>query len=51
MRVQAGRREVLVDRLPGFPDGITRSKDGRSFWVGLVAPPSLMSKAMPYRCG
>lgn len=35
--MQAGQREVLVDKLPGFPDGITTSSSG-SFWVGLVVP-------------
>ncbi|BDA50629.1 Adipocyte plasma membrane-associated protein [Coccomyxa sp. Obi] len=34
---KAGQREVLVDQLPGFPDGITTSSSG-SFWVGLVVP-------------
>lgn len=47
--MQAGRREVILDALPGFPDGVSRSADGKSFWVGVVTPPSLMSKAMPYR--
>lgn len=32
--------EILVDNLPGFPDGITR--DGDRFWVGLVAPRSAL---------
>lgn len=34
---RAGETEVLLDRLPGFPDNINRGLDGR-FWVGLVAP-------------
>lgn len=34
---KAGQKEVLVDQLPGFPDGITTSSSG-SFWVGLVVP-------------
>ena len=33
----AGRTEVIVDNLPGFPDNINTGRDGR-FWVGLVAP-------------
>jgi hypothetical protein len=35
---QRGRREVFIDNLPGFPDGITRSLDGKSFYISLVAP-------------
>lgn len=34
---RAGSTEVLVDNLPGFPDGVSRAPDG-SFWVSLVAP-------------
>ena len=33
----AGRTEVLIDNLPGFPDNINNGLDGR-FWIGLVAP-------------
>lgn len=33
----AGRREVLVDNLPGMPDNLSRAKDDR-FWVAMVAP-------------
>merc|ERR1712129_212634 len=39
----------LVDRLPGIPDGISRSPDG-GFWVGLVVPLSPLPKLLgPYR--
>jgi hypothetical protein len=33
---------VLIDGLPGTPDGISRSRDGNAFWVSLVSniPPS-----------
>lgn len=33
----AGRTDVLIDNLPGFPDNINNGYNGR-FWVGLVAP-------------
>ena len=29
--------DVLVDKLPGMPDGISRSADG-GFWLALVVP-------------
>ena len=29
--------DVFIERLPGFPDGISRAPDG-SFWLALVAP-------------
>jgi hypothetical protein len=32
-----GESENLIEYLPGFPDGISRSVDG-NFWVSLVAP-------------
>lgn len=34
---KAGRHEVLVNALPGFPDNVTTGQDGR-FWVALVSP-------------
>ena len=33
----AGRTEVLLDNLPGFPDNINNGEQGR-FWIGLPAP-------------
>ena len=30
---------ILVDRLPGYPDNLTRGEEGR-YWVGLVKPRS-----------
>lgn len=33
----AGRVDVLIDGLPGFPDNIETGRDGR-LWVGLVVP-------------
>ena len=32
-----GSTEVVIDRLPGFPDGISRASDG-NYWLCLVAP-------------
>jgi hypothetical protein len=34
---RAGFSEVLIDGLPGTPDGISRSHDGDAFWVSLVS--------------
>ncbi|MGD8376911.1 MAG: SMP-30/gluconolactonase/LRE family protein [Acidobacteriota bacterium] len=34
---EAGRTEVVIDKLPGFPDNIDRGLDGR-YWIGLVSP-------------
>lgn len=36
---RVGRREVIIDNLPGFPDNINNGLNGR-FWIGLVAPRS-----------
>lgn len=32
-----GTHEILVDNLPGFPDGISRGTDGE-FWIALFTP-------------
>lgn len=34
---KAGTLEILIDRLPGFPDNISRASDG-NFWLCLVVP-------------
>jgi hypothetical protein len=34
---KAGTADVLIDRLAGAPDGITRTADGH-FWLSLVVP-------------
>jgi sugar lactone lactonase YvrE len=34
---KAGRTEILIDNLPGFPDGVSRGTDG-IFWVALISP-------------
>jgi len=36
---KAGSTEILIDAIPGFPDGIARASDG-SFWVALIVPDS-----------
>ena len=33
----AGKTDVVLDNLPGFPDNINGGSDGR-FWIGLIAP-------------
>ncbi|KAK9832113.1 hypothetical protein WJX81_008412 [Elliptochloris bilobata] len=47
-----GEKEVLVDKLPGFPDGITRVSGGSGFWVALAVPtqPALLH-LLPWRWG
>ncbi|XXQ33677.1 SMP-30/Gluconolactonase/LRE-like region domain-containing protein [Plasmodiophora brassicae] len=37
-----GVKEVFVDELPGFPDGVSKSPDG-TFWVAIISevPPSV----------
>ncbi|WP_353110311.1 SMP-30/gluconolactonase/LRE family protein [Salinisphaera dokdonensis] len=34
----AGQSDVFIDRLPGFPDGISYSDDSDTFWLALFAP-------------
>lgn len=34
---KSGQREILVDNMPGFPDNISRCKDGK-FWVAIPSP-------------
>lgn len=40
-----GRKEIVIDNLPGFPDNINTGLDGR-FWVGLVSPRSAQLDSM-----
>mmetsp|Transcript_54424 Transcript_54424/g.158136 ORF Transcript_54424/g.158136 Transcript_54424/m.158136 type:complete len:397 (-) Transcript_54424:294-1484(-) len=40
-----GTHEVMVDKLPGYPDGISRSRDG-GFWVALIIQLSPMPKML-----
>lgn len=43
-----GQHEVLIDNLPGFPDGIS-SNDRDKFWVALVTPrDGVFDKILPY---
>jgi hypothetical protein len=34
--LQAGTTNVLIDGLPGPPDGVSLAADGENFWVSLV---------------
>ena len=34
---QSGKRSILFDNLPGYPDNLMRGRDGK-IWVGLVKP-------------
>lgn len=34
---KAGRTEVVIDNLPGFPDNINNGRNGK-YWVGFTAP-------------
>ncbi|KAJ9526807.1 hypothetical protein QJQ45_017455 [Haematococcus lacustris] len=45
---KAGMLELAVDRLPGFPDGVTRSHDG-GFWVALPSPRNQLFQMLQYR--
>jgi len=33
----SGKQEIVIDNLPGFPDNINPSENGK-FWMGLVSP-------------
>lgn len=45
---RAGRSEIFLDNLPGFPDGVTRDPDGL-FWIALASPRStLLDALMPH---
>lgn len=43
-----GQTEVMIDSLPGFPDGVSLAEDG-NFWITLVAPNQPFVKLLPYR--
>jgi hypothetical protein len=36
--------DTLIDRLPGFPDGVSRAEDG-SFWVSIPITTTTMRTA------
>lgn len=42
---KAGTTDVLVEGLPGYPDGVTRAADG-AFWVALIFPTSPALEAL-----
>jgi sugar lactone lactonase YvrE len=39
---KAGQSDIFIDRLPGFPDGISHGADSDTFWVALFAPRNQM---------
>lgn len=44
---KAGQKDIFLDKLPGFPDGIATDADG-SFWLAIFAPRSqLIDKIQP----
>lgn len=45
---KAGTDEIIIDNLPGFPDGVSRAPDG-TYWVALYAKRSWLLDAIhPY---
>ncbi|MEM8524842.1 MAG: SMP-30/gluconolactonase/LRE family protein [Bacteroidota bacterium] len=45
---KAGTSDVLIDNLPGFPDGISQGEDG-IFWVAIISPrDASLDAIMPY---
>jgi sugar lactone lactonase YvrE len=42
---RAGRTLQFVEGLPGFPDNISRGRDGR-YWIGLVSPRNMLLDAL-----
>eukprot|EP00803_Ostreobium_quekettii_P002281 evm.model.scf_18.14 EVM.evm.TU.scf_18.14 scf_18:86380-87576(-) len=45
---KAGQTDVLIDRLPGFPDGVALGEDG-NFLIALVSRPSPLLRIFPLR--
>ncbi|GLC34854.1 hypothetical protein PLESTM_000247100 [Pleodorina starrii] len=45
---RAGTTELLIDRLPGFPDGLATASDG-NLWVALVAPVNALPKLLRFK--
>lgn len=43
---KAGSSDVLIDRLPGVPDGCSRAEDGSGFWVSLITPVKPITKLL-----
>lgn len=46
---RAGEVEDFASELPGFPDGISRSADGETFWLSIVAPWTPLVKLLRFR--
>lgn len=45
---RAGTRDIFIDNLPGFPDGISTGASG-AFWIALYAPrSSILDGTAPY---
>lgn len=45
---KAGQKEIILDNLPGFPDGISRGKNG-IFWIAVASPrDALLDKLSPH---
>ncbi len=43
-----GHREIVLDNLPGFPDNLSRGRNGK-YWLGLVSPRNpLLDRLAPY---
>lgn len=49
--LQAGQLEVMIDHMPGTPDGLSRAPDG-AFWAALLAkvPPVTKVRSVGW-CG
>lgn len=45
---KSGTAEVLIDNLPGFPDGISRASDG-NFWLSIVGRISPIGRFLHYK--
>jgi sugar lactone lactonase YvrE len=45
---RAGRSDIFIDNLPGFPDGVSSNRQG-TFWVAMATPRKSLVDAMhPY---
>ena len=42
---KAGQTDILIDNLPGFPDGVSRGEDG-VFWIALASPRNALVDAL-----
>lgn len=40
---KVGQHDVFIDRLPGFPDGIS-AREGGGYWVSIVNPPNVLCR-------